>query len=308
MQNNRRYKLVVNPVAGRGAALKKLPELEHQLQKFGFDYDVVYTRSPMDAADIADWNAHHDCDVIIAFGGDGTINEVINGLVGTDAALGVIPCGTGNDYAREIGIPQDIPEAVRILLHHHEKIHDVGEFQGRYFANAIGFGFDAKVNELAQGMKYLKGTAVYVASIIQSLWKYDAIDMEVHMNGDVRQEKTYLVAAGNGTSVAGGVKLTPAASLNDSLLDICHVEDVSVGTILRHAPKLFDGRIGEVKQVTLSKSPYLQIETDTYLPIHMDGEIVFSDTTSYSVKIRPGAIRVITGEPDVSGSSGVATS
>ena len=308
MQNDRRYKVVVNPVAGRGAALKKLPELEHELQKFGIDYDVVFTRSPMDAADIADWNAHHNFDVIIALGGDGTINEVINGLVDTDAVLGVIPCGTGNDYAREIGIPKDIPEAVNILLQHHEETLDVGEFQGRYFANAIGFGFDAKVNEIAQRMKYLKGTAVYIAAIIQSLWKYNAIDMEVHMNGTVRQEKTYLVAAGNGTSVAGGVMLTPAASLNDSLLDICHVEDIGVGTIARHAPKLFDGRIGEVKQVTLSRSPYLQIETDSYLPIHMDGEILASETTSYSVNIRPGAIRVITQNPDISRSPGVTTS
>jgi YegS/Rv2252/BmrU family lipid kinase len=262
----------------------------------------------MDAADIADWNAHHDFDVIIAFGGDGTINEVVNGLVGSEAVLGVIPCGTGNDYAREIGIPKDIRAAVRILLQHHVQTHDVGEFQGRYFANAIGFGFDAKVNEIAQRMKYLKGTAVYIASIIQSLWKYNAIDMEVHMNGTVLQEKTYLVAAGNGTSVAGGVKLTPAASLNDSLLDICHVEDVSVGTIVRHVPKLFDGRIGEVKQVTLSRSPYLQIETDTHLPIHMDGEILVSDTTSYLVNIRPGTVRVITQKPDLTRDAGAAVS
>ncbi len=295
MHNHRQYKIVVNPAAGRGAAVKRLPELEHYLQKNNLNYDIVYTRSPMDAAEIADWNAHHNSDVIVAFGGDGTINEVVNGLIDTDVALGIIPCGTGNDYAREIQIPTHIPKAVEILLRHHIEVLDVGEYQGRFFANAIGFGFDAKVNEVAQRTKLLKGTAVYISSIIQSLLEYKAIDMEVQMNGTSLQKKTYLVSAGTGTSVAGGVKLTPTAKLNDALFDICHVEDVNVGTIIRHVPKLFNGKIGQVKQVTLKKSSYLHIETDTCLPVHMDGEILISDTTSYTVNIRPTAVRVITG-------------
>lgn len=295
MSTGRNYKIVVNPVAGKGKTLKKLPELEYHLNRYGLDFEIIKSGAPMDAADIANWNAHHDSDVIVAFGGDGTINEVVNGMIHTESVLGVIPCGTGNDFARELGIPGNIPDALKILVAHSVENIDLGMLEGRYFANAVGFGFDAKVNEIAQKMKFFRGTAVYIASIVQSLIEYKSTDMEVHFDGKVRFGKVYLVAVGNGSTVAGGVQLMPGAKINDALFQICHIEDIKIGTILKHFPKLFNGKIGEVSQVTLEKSSYLRIETEASVPVHMDGEVLPAQGQSFAVEIQPATLQVISG-------------
>jgi diacylglycerol kinase family enzyme len=145
-------------------------------------------------------------------------------------------------------------------------------------------------------MKFFRGTAVYIASIIQSLIEYKSMDMEVHFDGKVRFGKAYLVAVGNGATVAGGVQLMPGAKINDALFQVCHIEDIHVGTIMKHFPKLFNGRIGEVRQVTLEKSSYLRIEKEEPIPVHMDGEVLSVQEKSLEVEMQPATLHVISGD------------
>lgn len=289
----RRYKIIMNPAAGRGKTHRRLPRLRDLLNRYSCEYHLEMTHRPMEAAEIASRAAATgEWDAIVAFGGDGTINEVANGLAGTDAVLGVLPCGTGNDFARSLGLSKDLAQAISTLLEGHVCAVDLGLTGSRYFINGIGVGFDARVNYEAHQLKGLRGTALYLASILRTLSKYKALDMEVRFNGTSRAGKTYLVAAGNGFSVGGGFRLTPDARLDDALLDICHIDDIGLGTILRHFGKLFNGRIGRVKQVTMAQSPHLEIQCPVGMPVHMDGEVIATRAKQLSVRLVPGALRV----------------
>ena len=290
---SRRYNIIVNPAAGHGKPLDKLQLLQYYLNNAGLDYKISFTHAPMEAAEIANRGSHQGFDVVVAFGGDGTLNEVANGLIGENIPLGIIPCGTGNDFAVSAGIPLDLRQAVRILANHQITTIDAGLLDGRYFINAVGVGFDALVNYKSTQMTRLKGKSRYITSLISGLFEYNPIEMEVQFNGTVKTGKTYLVALGNGFSVGGGFRLTPDAQLDDASFDVCHVEDVSIGTILRHFPKLLNGKIGQVKQVTLEKSPGLQITSDSALPIHLDGEVAALNTKEIRVEIIPAALPVI---------------
>ncbi|MCF7803409.1 MAG: diacylglycerol kinase family lipid kinase [Candidatus Marinimicrobia bacterium] len=288
-----RYKIIANPAAGHGKTLRHLDEVQHYLIDAGLDYTLEFTHTPLEAADIAHKTTHEDYDVVVAFGGDGTINEVLNGLVGEDCHLGIIPCGTGNDFARSAGIPNDIGAAIEILKGHSVQSIDIGKVGGRFFINSVGVGFDALVNHQATKITRLRGEARYVAALIKSLLQYAAIDMEVKFNGTIKVGRTYLVALGNGHTVGGGFRLTPDAVLNDASFDICYIEDVSIGTILRHFPKLFNGKIGAVQQVTMERSPDLYITSDHNLPVHMDGEVFAMNARDIHVQIVPDAVKVI---------------
>lgn len=247
----------------------------------------------MEAADIANRSANAGWDTIVAFGGDGTINEVVNGLMGTDAVLGVIPCGTGNDFSRSLRIPINIAEALNILNRRRMKRVDVGRTRQRYFINGIGIGFDALVNYESQQIAGLRGTVLYGYSIIRALHKYNAVEMEVQFNGTRQVRETYLIAAGNGFSVGGGFMLTPDALLDDALFDICHVDNVSLATIFRHFRKLLNGKIGTVRQVTLDRSPNLIVSSRNDMPVHIDGEVLSTHARHVEVSLIPSAMQVI---------------
>ena len=288
-----KHKIIVNPAAGNGKPLRKLDELEHYLGKAGFDYALEYTRAPLDAVGLAQHDAHKGFDVVVAFGGDGTINEIANGLIGTDTILGVIPCGSGNDFARSLHIPRSMKAAVDVLKSHQTKLIDLGILNRRYFVNGLGIGFDAFVNYQSTMITRLKGQIKYISSIITSLFRYEALDMEIRYNGTIQQGKTFLVAVGNGFSIGGGFRLTPDAVLDDGSFDVCRVEDVGLGTILRHFPKLVNGRIGRVNQVQIGRSPDLRVSSDNPMPIHMDGEVFSMSAREATIELAPEKLRVI---------------
>ncbi len=293
MSDSLRHKIIVNPVAGNGKPLRKLDELEHYLKLAKFDYEIEFTHEPMEAVNLAQKDVYEGFDVVVAFGGDGTINEVVNGLIGSEVTLGVIPCGSGNDFARSLHIPKKIKDAVDILKAHRTKIIDLGKLDGRYFVNGLGIGFDAFVNYQSTLMTKVKGQARYISSIITSLFQYKAVDMEIKYNGTTHLGKTFLVAIGNGFSIGGGLQLTPDAVLTDGCFDVCRIADVKLGTILRHFPKLINGRIGKVKQVQLGRSPELKVASEEPLPVHLDGEVYSMTAREIQVKLIPNTLHVI---------------
>jgi len=288
-----RYKIIVNPVAGSGKPLRKLDELRHYLNLANLDYDVEFTHEPLEAVNLAQKDVHDGYDVVAAFGGDGTINEVVNGLIGSDVTLGVIPCGSGNDFARSLNISKNIKAAVDVLKKGKTKFIDLGKLNGRYFANGLGIGFDAFVNYQSTLMTNIKGQARYISSIVKSLFQYESVDMEIKYNGTTHLGKTFLIAIGNGFSIGGGFRLTPDALLTDGCFDVCRVDDVGLSTILRHFPKLLNGHIGKVKQVQLGRSPELKVSSEKPLPVHIDGEIYSMGAHEINVQLIPQTLQVI---------------
>lgn len=284
--------IIANPSGGRGRAQKLFPRFETLLQTAGTDYTVRWTEAPGHATSITrDERANFD--VIVAFGGDGTIHEIINGLVGSDTHLGIIPIGTGNDFARSCRIPLSLTKAVKTLLERKTKKLDLGIVNGQYFGNVVGVGFDAYVNVESRKIEKLHGTIVFILAILKTLSKYKSIPLKIELDDETIEEPTYLISIGNGWSVGGGLQLTPNAILNDGIFQVCHVRDISSMKVVMNFLKLKNGRINDIEEVTMYQSRQIRITSDEPLPVHIDGEILDGDTTELNIGILPEEVSVI---------------
>ncbi|MFQ6608705.1 MAG: diacylglycerol/lipid kinase family protein [Fidelibacterota bacterium] len=290
--------IVMNPKAGRGKTPKILPKIEQMLTSAGIEFDVEWTREPTHGTEITR-AAVNDYDVITAFGGDGTVNEVVNGLAGSETPLGVLPIGTGNDLARGCGIPLSPEKAVDTLIHGTPRKIDLGMFNGRYFSNVVGIGFDGYSSKESRKITKLRGTLVYIWVVLKTLKKYNAINMTIEMDNNRVEGPTYLFSIGNGWSVGGGMQLTPSAILDDGVLSLCHVSDIKPMKVIRNFLKLFNGKIDEIEEVTMYSSQKVRISSEEHLPIHYDGEIPEGEVFSVKIDIIPGGLSVISKWDDV---------
>lgn len=291
----RKYAIIVNPVAGRGRTSKRLPLLKEITDQTGHTFDYYFTKEPLHASRIAD-KIHREYDAVVAYGGDGTANEVMNGLAGTTTPFGIIPDGTGNDFAKSISVMRDLRKAIDTIVNYKYRLMDLGTIGNRIFLNGVGIGFDGFVNYRNKKMKLLKGTLSYLYAVLSSLTLWKAIPINLEIDGmKIGQSSMYLIAIGNGSSVGGGFKLTPDASIHDSVFDICHISDISIWKILINFVRLINGTIDVVKEVTMRKGKKIRITSDVPLPIHFDGELYDIFSKEIDISIVPQSAFVIGG-------------
>jgi diacylglycerol kinase (ATP) len=292
----KRYKLIANPAAGRGRAREAVLRVEETLRQRGAVFDLELTTGPRQAAEIAR-RSLDAFDVIVAVGGDGTVNDILPGMVGSNRPLGIVPTGSGNDLIKPLGIPNDIGKAVDIVLAGRTKVIDVGKINGRYFANGVGIGFDAAVNRATYDIDHRKrGLWLYICALVRMLGRFDPVAATVSLNGRAARKDLFLLTIGNGTTVGGGFKLTPHARMDDGLLDVTTVRPLGVPTLLWHLPKVFRGTIERAKRyATLERTARLTVASDAPLPVHVDGEIFEMDSRPLEIEIVPGALTVIVG-------------
>lgn len=293
-----RITVIVNPAAGRGKAREWIGELEvrlsvairsaHRL----ISWQIVETQGPGDGTRLAQEAVKEGARIVVAAGGDGTIGEVVNGLVGTEAALCVIPMGTGNDFARSIGIGVDVDKAIYNLLEGVPIAIDVGRTQGRYFVNVAGCGFDAVVAECVnRGGRRLRGTAAYLAAVMQSLLSYRAAEIRLTLDNETIETKAMLCSVANARYYGGGMRIAPHALLTDGLFDICLLQEVGKGEFLRTFPRVFQGKHTTHPAVRMLRSKSVKVESERPLPILVDGEIL--GTTPVEFEMLPGALTLI---------------
>lgn len=289
----KKYKLIANPAARRGNTHLIISRTLELLAKRGIAYDLELTTAPKEAGLIAR-AACRDHDVIVAIGGDGTVNEVVQGMVFSDTPLGIIPGGTGNDFIRSLRIPNDLEQAVDIVLSGQTRTIDVGRINSTYFANNAGFGFDAAVNITASSMVgSAGGLSLYLRALVKTLGKYRPVQLTVAMNGRTSTQETFLLSIGNGTTCGGGFKLTPQAKLDDQLLDVTLLKPLPLASLLWHFPKVFLGTIDRVSYAACERTAELTITSNGPVPIHVDGEIFPGSETTYTVSMIPRALTVI---------------
>ncbi|MGE5593868.1 MAG: diacylglycerol/lipid kinase family protein [Betaproteobacteria bacterium] len=289
-----RVKVIVNPMAGRGRAVRAIPIICRALEKGGADYDVYVTKGPGDAITAARKGVDEGYDVIAAAGGDGTTNEVANGLAGHEAALAVIPCGSGNDMAISLGIPKDVEGACRVLLNGRTRNRDLGRVVDRYFVNAVGVGFDATVARVASNdLRWLpvRGAPLYVMAVLKTLANYKACEMLLTVDEKVMTVRPLLVAVGIGKTYAGGMKIVPDALPDDGLYDICVVESMRSLEALYHLPKVFTGSHTKMRQATMLRGRYVSIRSSAPVSLHMDGEVFVAESMEFT--LIPGGLRAV---------------
>lgn len=298
----KQYTFIVNPNAGRGTGAKTFNSLRGELTRKGIDYDLIETKGPGDAITAARLAQTPN---VIAVGGDGTVNEVANGLAGTQKALGIIPAGSGNDFIKSVGISRRPLQALETALCGIPRAVDLGrvscsgrvdepnEARARYFVNGVGVGFDAAVAARTRQIHFLGGTAVYVLAVLQTLGRYTPPNFTLALSGSTFKFRGLLIAIGNGVCAGGGFYLTPDAIVDDGVLDICTVQEKSILQILRLMPRVMKGKHHNVHGVKFYRDKKFTISADEAFYVHADGEIVGEDVRRVSIDLLPGHLSVI---------------
>ena len=300
--------VILNPWAGRGTAGRRRPELEATLRQYGAEYAILTTHARGGAVELAWQGIERGYDRIIAVGGDGTINEVVNGIkqaearLGNRVQLGIIPLGTGSDFIKVLDgfEANDIVGGVRRSVGNRTRTIDLGcvhvdEEEPRYFINALGMGFDAQAAAESLKLTRLKGLAVYLVAIIRALANYKAHPMTVEYDGSRIHRRLLFASIANGRCQGGGFWLTPEAQIDDGLLDLCLVDNMRLDQIIRNIPRVMEGTHGSLKQVTMARARTITASCPATMPVATDGEVVSTAARQVTVETFPDAIEVLVG-------------
>ena len=285
-------KLIINPAAGRGKAFKLSEKVIHEFEKRGTDFEYEYTTNPRHAVDISR-EASTKFQKVIAFGGDGTVNEVGEGLVGSDAIFGVIPLGSGNDFANEIGMPAKISDAVDIILSDDFHTIDIIKVNDRVSLNTAGVGFNGTVSEVVKSIRYLKGKSAYIWAVVKTAAMYKSIPLKISLNGRVIEEKIFMVSICNSKSEGGGFIVAPDAKNNDGLFDVTIIRHIGYMKLLLNLNKVLTGNINEVQEVDTYTGESIIIESEFPMPVHVDGEVIALNAHKVEASILKSALKVV---------------
>ena len=291
-----RVAVIINPISGTGGR----PEIARQRQQLAeaalrarpVDGRVLMTAHAGHAPGLAQAALADGVSLIIAWGGDGTVNEVATELTFRDVPLAIIPSGSGNGLARELGIPLDPVRAFAIAFEGRELVIDAGELDGRLFFNIAGLGLDARVaHEFASNGLLRRGFRRYVTIAVRELFAFTPDEHTILTDGHVTRTRALLVALANGRQYGNGACIAPRARIDDGRLDVVIVEHRSAVSALLQAPLLFAGRVASLPGVTMTTAANVEITSARAVVYHVDGE-PFVGGASLKARAIPRALRV----------------
>ncbi|MDP2871280.1 MAG: diacylglycerol kinase family lipid kinase [Bacillota bacterium] len=267
--------ILINPIAGGGRSLGVWRRIAPLAAESLPGLRAMQTEGPGHATLLARDAVASGCRRLIVVGGDGTIQEVVAGILGTDTAVGVVPGGTGNDFSRTHRIPRDPEAALRLALAGPIKRIDVGKVNGHVFVNVAGVGFDAEVAAWCKHRtRMVSGPAIYVAGIFRHLFTYSPQELTFTLDSRSFQERCLLLAVGNGRYYGGGMMMCPGAEADDGQFDVCVGGNLGKLETLRLLPLVFSGRhVGRPKVITY-RAKHVTVASRVPMAIHADGEPV----------------------------------
>ena len=309
-----RIKLITNPWADRGRAGDRANAIRGLIDEFVANppkgdgpYQVrwVGTVYPGQAAEYAQEAAEEGYDIVTAVGGDGTAHEVVNGLmrVPTDRrpVMGVIPLGSGNDFAHNVGLPESASESVRHLFNGTTRTIDVGKItdgsgRAEYFDNTVNIGFGGAVSIASRKITRIHGFMMYLTAVLQTIAvNYEAPMMRVALDDQPLEKEILMFVIANGPREGGGFHVAPDAKMDDGLLDYVYIQRVARAMMLRLIPEVMNGTHMRFPQITGGQARHITIDSERGLPIHTDGEIFGpweAGIRHIEAEILPGALRV----------------
>ena len=303
---HRKIKIILNPMADMGNAWRVARDLRSITEEHG-GVDWSGTVYPGHAIDLA--KSATDYDLVIAMGGDGTVHEVMNGLMqipaGQRPILGVVPVGSGNDFGHGISAAKIPTEALKRAIHGEPSTVDLGlmtDEHGRkeYFDNTLGIGFGATVTIRSHRLPLLRGFLMYLTSVLQTIAiDHNPITMQIETDTEKWEQKVIYLVLCNGPREGGGFLIAPEAKIDDGILHYAMITDVSRLMMLRIVPEVMKGTHGRFKQVKMGTCKKFTITADRPLYIHADGEIFSGPGTNLrkvSFEILPNALRVVRGK------------
>ncbi len=298
---------IVNPISGRGAGMLAANGLQTLAKNDGLDFNLVLTEEVGHAIRLAREAASAGSQLVVAVGGDGTANEVLNGVMqarqaGLGApAMGVIGVGRGNDFAFGVGVPAGLEAGYQILTQGRRQPMDVGFVKGglypdgRYFGNGVGIGFDAVVGFEAAKLKKLHGFANYLVAALRTMFLYyQAPLVRIELDKDVVKLPALMVSIMNGKRMGGGFMMAPQSQIADGLFDLCIVGQVSRMGILGLIPQFTKGTQAGHPKVSMRQSGRVVVVAEQgSLPAHADGETLCTEGKTLTLELLPGALEMI---------------
>ncbi len=296
--------LVVNPESNRGDTRSKIPHLQALMAKAGIEVDMVLTQEPGHATTLVrEMGARYPR--IIAAGGDGTIHEIVNGLLeipeSQRPSLAILPMGSGNDFMKTASIPKDYRRAVDVLSNPQLLSFDIAKVVvddrvHRYVDNNVGIGFDAYVNAESRRITWLRGMAIYLFTAVKAIFEYRHPFVSYRSDNGERSARVLMITVGNGFSSGGGFLLTPDAKIDDGLLDVCCIDSRSRWRMIFDMARTMKGTHLSRPGVHYFRTERMTIESQEGLPVHADGEILAVAAKKIEVEILTKALTLLTSQ------------
>ena len=307
MINSCRHRIIINPSSARGDCGRSIPLIHQRLTDAGIQFDLVETSQARQAVELSAEAARAGYDVVVAVGGDGILNEVLNGLMlaraegFTQAAIGMLPVGQGNDFAFGMAIPMDLTKACAILANGHRRTIDVGKVTGGdypngcWFGNGIGIGFDAMVVFESAKMKRLKGFAAYALAALKTIFLYyKAPLVRLEFAGYSTELRPLMISVMNGQRMGGGFLMAPAGNMTDGLFDLCIARQISQLHILATIPLFFSGSQFSKSFISGGRTAGLRVTAlEGTLPVQADGECICLAGRQIDIELVPQAIELL---------------
>jgi diacylglycerol kinase (ATP) len=295
-QRHPRVAVIINPISGTGGRLdvarRRAEHAAALLAARGIEPHVFLTERPGHARELAAAALARGTSLVLAWGGDGTVNEVASVLAFGTAALGIVPSGSGNGLARELGIPLRAEGAFAAAFEGRELVIDAGELDGRMFFNIAGVGLDARVaHEFAAEGLVRRGFARYVEITLRELFSYVPDEHTIVTDGEPIRVRALLVAVANARQYGNGALIAPGARLDDGRLDVVIIAHRSPLRALLQMPRVFLGQVARVPGVTIRQAQTIEITSARPVVYHVDGE-PFVGGASISARVQPRALRV----------------
>jgi YegS/Rv2252/BmrU family lipid kinase len=297
-------RLIVNPTAGAGRTAKKWPHIKELLKNTGLRFEHDITEAPGHAIELAKSAVNKGYKLVVSVGGDGTINEIVNGIYATggmkDIQLGIIGTGTGSDYIRTIGVSKYYQESCHHLMNPMKKSVDLGmvEFTNngqpvqRIFANFAGLGFDAEVvKATTKKFKNLGGKPAYLMGLLSTFATYKNRKIHITLNGRSEDLKVCTIVMSNGKYGGGSMLIAPQADPSDGFFDVIIIGDVSKPDLLWSLPRIYKGTHLTHPKVTSKRTKELTISSDQPMAIQADGDLVGEAPASF--RVLPSALNIL---------------
>ncbi len=286
----RKALFIINPISG-GKKKSGVPRL---IEKYlDAEATIVFTDRVAHASEVAA-GAINNYDLVVAVGGDGTVNEVASALAGSNAILGIIPCGSGNGLARFLGIPMDIRESIECLNTGNIAIIDSAEANGKPFFNMAGMGFDAHISEVfAHGKK--RGFITYVKSSLQEILKYKPQTYHLEIDGVAYERTAFMLSFANSSQYGNNAHVSPQASVQDGLIDVCVIKPFPLYRFPELVIRMFTKTAHRSEFVEIIRGKHISVKRDKPGPMHLDGEPT-QIGAAVEIKVFPASVKVIAGE------------
>lgn len=291
----RRIAFIVNPKAGTNLQRHIRESVDKYLNHKGFEYGFLFTERAQHARELAEQAIAEGYEIIVAVGGDGSINEVASAVTGTEAVLGIVPAGSGNGLAMHLGYGRDVDEAIKMINTAEESAIDVGFMNGRPFFNLAGIGFDGLVSNMMKGSNW-RGFVPYFLNSVKAGLQYTPRECRIEIDDRVLTEKCFIISIANGPMWGYNFQIAPDARLDDGLFEVVLLKDAPKWQYFAAVPASLSGKIYDAEFVEHFTTSRVKIVSEGKNFVHLDGEGTEMEGV-LEFEIKPKALKILVPKP-----------